>query len=428
MNSELLQDYLSQGISLMSNEKYDLAKESFEEALKIDNKCYEAYIHLGNALVNLEEYDEALSSFRNALMISADSGEALFSIGNIYLLKDERAKAVEYYNKAEENGFQRSDLYQILAGIFFDAGDASQALRNITKAISVDPLNEELYVLKTQIFVTDGKLEEALEVIEELQKIIPNSKSAFEMKARIYIAMMDFENAIKNCDEGIDRCDEPENLELIKLQAFITQGEDEKALQQISSMKQNGCYDKVYKEATVQESILLLKKQEVDTTVSLLENANKKLEDDADILYLLMTLFQRKGNFEKVVDLSTKLIAADPDLQYDSMARYSHAEALEKTGKVDEAKREYKEMTSSLRKKTIENPGFYEGYILRLLSHSKVGEYDQALKLSDYIENLYPERADAHAFRYYIYKEMGDTEKAEAEKSLAKNIDPMFQL
>lgn len=105
-----------------------------------------------------------------------------------------------------------------------------------------------------------------------------------------------------------------------------------------------------------------------------------------------------------------------------------HAHSLDKMGKDAEAKAEYRKLTSLLRKATINNPSFYEGYIYRLLSHTRLGEFDKALELADYVENLYPDRADAHAFRYFIYKEQGDSAKAEESKNAALKINPDMSL
>lgn len=82
----------------------------------------------------------------------------------------------------------------------------------------------------------------------------------------------------------------------------------------------------------------------------------------------------------------------------------------------------------TFRKMTIEEPSFYEGYVYRLLSHVNLKEFDKALELEEYMENLHPERVDAHAFRYHIYHAMGDEDKAEMEKEIVKNIDPKFTL
>ena len=50
------------------------------------------------------------------------------------------------------------------------------------------------------------------------------------------------------------------------------------------------------------------------------------------------------------------------------------------------------------------------------------------IELADYMENLYPDRADAHAFRHFIYKEQGDSAKAEESKNAALKINPGMSL
>ena len=49
MDIERFNDHISQGIALMTEQKYEAAKKEFEAAISIDVKSYEAYIHLGNA-------------------------------------------------------------------------------------------------------------------------------------------------------------------------------------------------------------------------------------------------------------------------------------------------------------------------------------------------------------------------------------------
>ena len=64
MDIERFNDHISQGIALMTEQKYEAAKKEFEAAISIDVKSYEAYIHLGNACANLGQFDDALSLYR----------------------------------------------------------------------------------------------------------------------------------------------------------------------------------------------------------------------------------------------------------------------------------------------------------------------------------------------------------------------------
>lgn len=428
MDQERFNDHISQGIALMTAQKYEAAKKEFESAIQIDVKSYDAYIHLGNACANLGQFDDALAAFKNALVVVPNSGEALYSIANIHLLKEERLKAVEFYNKADEAGFKKAELYQILAGIFFDANDIAQALRNITRAIATEPFDGELRLFKARIYLADNKFNEALDTLDEMQRVLPDAFEAYDLRTQIYSGLGKYDEALKVSEDGCNRFPDDVYLSLTKLKVLVEMNKDQEAAELIKKMRCNSQFDKVMKETVIQESILLLRKEDIESTLAILQTANNALAGDADILYLIMDIYGKSENYEKTIEIADLLIKMNPGEYYESTARYFHAHSLDKLGKAEEAKTEYRKLTSILRKATIKNPSFYEGYIYRLLSHTRLGEYDKALDLADYIENLYPDRADAHAFRHFIYKEQGDNQKAEQSKNSALKINPNMSL
>lgn len=428
MDKERFDDHISQGIMLMTEQKYEAAKKEFQEAIEVDIKAYDAYMHLGNAYANLGQYDEALAAFKNALVVEPNSGEALYSEANIYLLKDERLKAVELFNKAEEAGFRRAELYQILAGIFYDANDTAQALRNISRAIAADPFDGELRLFKARIYLADNRFHEAIDTLDEMEKVLPDAFEAYDLRAQIYSGLKEYDKALEVSEQGCRRFPEDARLTLTKLKVLVEMQKDAEAQQTIDQMKSNGQHDTVLKEVVVQESILLFRKNDMEGALAILEKANTTLGGDADITYLIMDVYGKSENYEKTLEVSDRLIQLNPGEYYESTARYFHAHALDKIGREQEAKAEYRKLTSTLRKATIRTPSFYEGYIYRLLCHTRLGEYDKALELADYMENLYPERADAHAFRHFIFKEQGDTVKAEEEKRAALAVNPEMDL
>lgn len=79
MDTEMINDKVSQGIMLISAEKYDAAKKVFEEIISEAPRTLEAYIHLGNACANLEQYSEAIEAFKKALLVDPNYAEAYFS-------------------------------------------------------------------------------------------------------------------------------------------------------------------------------------------------------------------------------------------------------------------------------------------------------------------------------------------------------------
>ena len=141
-----------------------------------------------------------------------------------------------------------------------------------------------------------------------------------------------------------------------------------------------------------------------------------------------MNLYLGTKDYEKVLEKANKLAATGSDTLYCISGMYYAAHVLKLLGNTDEALKRYKELSIYLRKLSIRVPTFYEVYMYRLLCHKELEEYDKALELADYIENLYPDKADAYAMRYAIYIDMGMTDKAEEQKEKVKLLNPNFKL
>lgn len=428
MENSLYNDKISQGITLMSTEKYDAAKKYFQEAIEIQPTEAEAYNHLGNAYVNLEMYEEAIESFQKMLLIDSENSEIYFSIGSVYVLMGQLEKAVEFFNKAENKGYESSQMYQILASIFFEEDDEVQALRYITRAIKISPFDGSLRILKVKIYLANNQYEQALETLDEMEKVLPDAFEVYDLKAQIYSGMENYEEALKIVEAGVKRFPDDVNLMITKLKVLVLSNKDSQAKELIQTMKEKGVYKIVLKEASIHEATIYIKEQKIDEAHKILFEAKEVLNNDADILYLLLDLCGKTGKYSDVLKYSDELMKVECGDMYLSTAMFFHATALDELGQKETALSEYKSLTKKLRKMTINNPAFYEGYLYRLLSHTKLGEYDKALNLAEYIENLYPEQSDAHAFRYFIYKEMGEEKLAEKERLTAKTLNPNLEI
>lgn len=428
MDLEMFQDKISQGINLMTEGRYEAAKKCFEKAVEINPRTVEAYTHLGNACANLEQYEEAIENFKKVLLVDVNFGEAYFSIGSIYVLKNDNLKAVEYFNKAEEHGYQSSQMYQIMASIFLEADDEAQALRNIGRAINVEPLDGELRLFKARIYLAFNRYEQALDTLDEMEKVLPDAFEVYDMKAQIFVAQNKNKEALDIANKGCERFPEDVNLAMTKLKVLVVGEMNSEAYKWIDKMKDSGLYEGVLKEAVIQEATLLIKDNKVEEAYNILVAANEKLDKDVDLLYLITNLCGKTEKYKEVMEHSKMLMDMECGDFYMATAMFFHATALDELGKKEEAQKEFKVITSKMRTYTINNPSFYEGYLYRLLSHVKIKEYDKALDLADYVQNLYPDKSDAHAFRYYIYKDMGNMADAEEERKLAKALNPNLNI
>jgi len=428
MSNAIYQDYISQGVVLMAAENYEAAYKVFSDAVQEEPREYDAYIHLGNACVNLDKMDEAIAAFKNALLVKADDPVALYSIGCVHLLKGERLKTVEYYNKAEAAGMKNPDLYQYLAVAFFEANDVQQALRNINKAINLNPLSAELRLFKVRMYIAADRPEEALETLDEMAKYIPDAYEIYGIRTDIYLNKGNIQQALEISAQGLERFPEDAFICLNRLKALVGAERFDEALELVEKLKSNEKYDDVRKAAVLHEMSALLGKDRIKDAIKLLDDFSAEKGDDEDVLFMQASLCLKESDFARVHNIAERLIKVAARDSYLLTAKYYIAFTLSKMGEEEKARSEYKKLTVEFRRATIDNPALYEGYIYRILCHTEIGEYEQALSLADYIESINIDSADANSYRYYIYKKMGDNSNAEKAYAAARRKNPNIVL
>lgn len=421
-------DLLNQGASLMAVENYSEAVNVFEEAVKESPKFIDCYINLGNAYASIEDFDKALEAFKKAQIIESNNIEVLFGLGNLMYLQGNITDAIKYYNKAEETGEMNSEMYDVLSDIFQSNDDYTQAIRYINKAIQLDPLKGELYLSKTKIFIDQEKVNEAIETLNELNSVLPDAYEAYDMLSEIYVIQEDYDNAMLTVNKAFERFPEDPSIASLKLKVLTKFQKDEEAKAFAAEMKQKHLYDEYKEDNAILEADILVREQNLEAAADCLEKTVEGLYDNSQISFVLINIYMTLSKFDLVEKITSYMLTKENDVFYDSTAAFYHAEALLKQNKSDEAVKEFKDVVKKIRNYTIIDPSFYQGYIYRTLAHKELKQYDEALRLTDYMENLFPERPDGYILKYTIYLDSGDTVNAEKALERIKEIDPDFSI
>ena len=424
-NHQQAAEYLNMGISLMRHQKYAEAKEYFSKALAEEPGYYEAYMHLGNACVNLGELDDAVKAFINALTAKPDSGETLFSLGNVYFLQDNYVRAIKYYNKAEAVGFCPVDMYLIMAEIFENAGDAEQTLRCLNRALKVSPLRGDVWRKKVLTLLESEKFDAAEEALNEFTELLPDALDAYDLRTRLLCGQGRFDEALAKLQPARERFPDDPQISIIELNIYSQSGNVEKAKELIHSLKTSGKGDDYRKIIALEEGQICVNEGDADGAVSAMKWALETNADDADLLYMLLTIYTSKLRYKDIIATADRIIALKnvaPAVLASS--KFYRAMSLKETGSEAQAKAEFRHLSKEMRNMTIADPSLSEVFMLRILCHCQLEEFDAAFQLADYLQNVSPDSADGHAYRHLIYKQMGDEEKSQKELELARQINP----
>lgn len=427
MDHEAYQELIGRGVTLMATANYEKAKGVLQQAIEMDPTQKDAYFHMGNANANLELFDNALHNFERVVEIDPDDGEAYFAIGNLYILKGDLLKCVEAYNMAEGKGFKSVELYSNLAAIYMEMQEPMQAIRTLAKGIKLEPMRPDLRIEKAKMYIASNRFAEALDTLKELQSIFPDAFEAYDLQTQIYMGMKRYDEALAIISGAVERFDEDVVLRWIKIKVLVEMGAHDDALKEIAAARRYPDYETVAREVALQEAIIYSVKNDMSATIKALEGMldyEREGTIDGQGRFMLMNVYYGQNDYDNAMKHAKALAALQDNSLFCISGRYYIAQIMKMQGQIEAAHVEMKRLTVELRRLTIQEPTFYEAYMYRLLSHKEIGEFDKALELADYMEALFPDRADGHAFRSLVYADMGEPEKAAAERQKAKSLNP----
>ncbi len=432
MDNAVLEDYLNRGSVLMNQDKFEAARDLFEEGLREDPRYIPLLLRLGDAQLLLEREDLALEAYNKVLLQENNHPEALYSAGSVHLLKGDYAECLSLYAKAEDAGYDSPVMYRTLAAIYSHLEDYTQALRNITRAIRQDPLDTSLHLERVNILLAMGRYEDALAAGDEMLAKNPAAIDSYHVLVSLYSQTQRYQDAMDVVNLGLERFTEDPVLGLMKAGVLIDMQKLEEAEAQLTALCGNPAYDIVRRESLVKQAAILQARGQNEHAAKLLEEAltlEQVETTNADILFGLLMIHASNQDWERLLNVSERLSAvSDAKNMYTVSGAFYGIAARRELDSAYDAKAAFSAMARDLRKTTILNPGFYEGYLYRAMCHKEAGEHDKAHELADYIINLYPDQADGHMLKQQIYLAQGMTQEAESELSKARSLRPDLPL
>ena len=126
------------GVRAEGQGSWDLAAQSYRDAIAGNPTLWEARNKLGNLYVRRHELMAALEQFQEILAGEPQQAVAWNNLGSVHLLLGEEALAIQEFLAALRIDAQYVTPYYNLASLHARRGDVDQALSFLTRAISLD--------------------------------------------------------------------------------------------------------------------------------------------------------------------------------------------------------------------------------------------------------------------------------------------------
>ena len=124
---------------------FDKAIESFNKALSLDPKNFNAYNGLGNVYARKGDVDKAIESFNKALSLNANEPSAHIGLGNLYFRKGDTPKAIESFEKVLSTYPRNAEALFSLGAVYVTLKQKDAALKQYQLLSGIDKkLAEEL--------------------------------------------------------------------------------------------------------------------------------------------------------------------------------------------------------------------------------------------------------------------------------------------
>ncbi|CAA2977920.1 Cell division cycle protein 27 homolog B [Olea europaea subsp. europaea] len=159
------------------------------------------YIH---RYVALEDFENGIKSFQNALRIDSRHYNAWHGLGMVYLRQEKFEISEHHFRLAFQINPCSSVIMSYLGTALHTLKKNKEALEMMDRAILADKKNPLPFYQKANILVSMENFDGALAVLEELKEFAPRECSIYALMGRIYKRRNMYDRAMLNFGLALD--------------------------------------------------------------------------------------------------------------------------------------------------------------------------------------------------------------------------------
>ncbi|MBG8553400.1 tetratricopeptide repeat protein [Hymenobacter guriensis] len=176
--------------------KFDDAISSFDYALLIDAKFYEAHGYLASTYVSLERYRKAIEEFELSYPEGQPTPEALCNIGECHEKLAEWDLARRFYQKSIDLDNTMDEAWFGIGIVLIAQNRAFEAIHFFRKAVTLYDESLEYWMALAAAEYQVGNIVSALEAYDKATQVAPDSKDAWLNWSIILYEQGNFDGAV----------------------------------------------------------------------------------------------------------------------------------------------------------------------------------------------------------------------------------------
>ncbi|GAB2222023.1 hypothetical protein Droror1_Dr00013220 [Drosera rotundifolia] len=198
---------------------HDTALKNFMRATQLSTRFAYAHTLCAHEYAALEDFDNGIKSYQNALRIDSRHYNAWYGLGIIYLRQEKFEFSEHHFRMAFQINPRSSVILTYLGTALHALKRNDEALMMMEKAVLADKKNPLPMYQKAVILASMEKLDEALEVLEELKENFPREGSVYALMGKIYKRRNMYDKAMLNFGLALDL--KPSTADVATIKAAI---------------------------------------------------------------------------------------------------------------------------------------------------------------------------------------------------------------
>ena len=426
MDELTVKEYLTQGAMLAEYGKYPEAITYYDKAEQENPMNFEIYLAKGIAYANMNQFDVAKAQFEKVLKINRTLGEVYFHLGNIAVLQEDSVLAFENYNKAIVNGYNEAQLFHCIGLLHAEKGEDELAINNYTKAIKLDPLRPDIRICKAELLIESNRIPEALQVLDDAILTNPNYFEGHHLKFVVLLRQHQLDKAEETLTNALNLFPEDSQFMMDKVALLVDQNKTDEALSLLNELEESPENNSKMRQISMARAQIFSAKADIQAAIKELEKANvlvnQEGEFDTEIVFLLANCYMTAGKYDKLLKYSHQIIEKSDVLSYKQIAQYYIPMALKMLGRMEEAQPLYQEAIKEFRNQALVEPTNMDVYILRAMCLRDLEQFNEALKLIDYVITLQPNAIEPRTLRITLLESLGRIAEGQEETVLVNTI------
>ncbi|AOC53403.1 TPR domain protein, putative component of TonB system [Microcystis aeruginosa NIES-2481] len=196
--------YVNRGILYRRQQKYELALDDYNKAIKLNPNHANAYNNRGNLYYDLQKYDLALADYDKAIEINPNFAILYYNRGGVYYNQQKYELALSDINKAIDINPNYAEAYYNRGNIYYDLQKYELALSDINKAIELNPNYAEAYNNRGLLYKDLQKYDLALSDYSKAIDINPNLAEAYVNRGVLYRLQEKYDLALSDYSKAIE--------------------------------------------------------------------------------------------------------------------------------------------------------------------------------------------------------------------------------